>query len=79
MDIIIRFPSETKVLRMDPVFSSWVNFNNKLFYKFKKLKSHLFFFFEFQKLKALEKKSVFFFSFLAFITFSQLLVGYVFK
>ena len=39
----------------------------------------MFFFFEVQKLKALDKTSQFFASFLAFITLFQLLVVYVFK
>ena len=68
-----------KVLPIDPVFSNWVNFNknvhHKLFYKFKSLKAD-FFFFEFKKLKVFETTS-FLFSFLVFITFFQLSVGYV--
>ena len=56
-----------KVSPIDPVFSKWVNVNfnkkfvhHKLFYNFKELYSHLFFFFENQKLQILEKPAGFF-------------------
>ena len=28
---MIRFPNEIKVITIDPVFSNWVNFNEKVF------------------------------------------------
>ena len=71
MEFYYKFHSEIKVLPIDPVFSNWVDFNtkspyhpyhktyhHKLFYKFKELFGH-FFFFEIQQLKALEKPSQF--------------------
>ena len=64
--LIIRFPSEIKVLRIDPVFSNWVNFNKKVpiincSLNSKSFKAICFFFFQIQKLKVFEKKCQFFF------------------
>ena len=70
----MRIPSEIKVLPIDPLFSNWVNFfslksvHHKLFYKFKLLSGHLFFF-DILKIS---------FIFLAFMILFQLSVGYVF-
>ena len=70
----MRIPSEIKVLPIDPLFSNWVNFfylksvYHKLFYKFKQLSGHLFFF-DILKIS---------FTFLAFMILFQLSVGYVF-
>ena len=60
----IRFPSEIKVIRIDPVFSNYVNFNKKVFIVNCATKSFkAIYFFKVQKLKALEKTSQFFFQF----------------
>ena len=65
MELIISFPSEIEILPFDPVFSNLVNFNKKVSIINCSTISKSF------------KAIGFSFRFLAFITFCQLLVGYV--
>ena len=62
----MRFLSEIKVLRIDPVFSNWVNFNKNVSIINCSTNSK-------------SCKAIYFFRFLAFNTLFQLLVGYVFQ
>ena len=74
--LIIRFPSEIKVLRIDPVFSNWVNFNKKVSIincstNSKSFKAICFFSSKIQKLKVFEKNVSFFSGSLRSLLFSN--------